>query len=68
MKEKDFCVEKGGEHEGKALKDRLKGCYFCVERNQLRRFGHLIRMPPARLSVEVFRLTGRRPVGRPRTH
>jgi len=40
-----------------------------IERSQLRRFGHLIRMPPGRLPFEVFqaRPTGRRPRGRPRT-
>lgn len=39
-----------------------------VERSQLRWFGHLIRMPPGRLPLEVFRArpTGRRPRGRPR--
>ena len=41
-----------------------------VERGQLRWFGHLIRMPPGRLPLEVFRArpTGKRPRGRPRTH
>nr|XP_049572422.1 uncharacterized protein LOC125965716 [Syngnathus scovelli] len=41
-----------------------------VERSQIRRLGHLIRMPPGRLPGEVFRAcpTGRRPRGRPRTH
>jgi len=40
-----------------------------IERSQLRWFGHLIRMPPGRLLLEVFRArpTGRRPRGRPRT-
>ena len=40
-----------------------------VERSQLRWFGHLTRMPPGRLPLEVFRArpTGRRPRGRPRT-
>jgi len=40
-----------------------------IERSQLRWFGHLIRMPPGRLPLEVFqaRPTGRRPRGRPRT-
>jgi len=40
-----------------------------VERSQLRWFGYLIRMPPGRLPLEVFRTrpTGRRPWGRPRT-
>ncbi|KAK5859728.1 hypothetical protein PBY51_021260 [Eleginops maclovinus] len=40
-----------------------------VERSQLRWFGHLVRMPPGRLSREVFqaRPTGKRPRGRPRT-
>ena len=40
-----------------------------VQRSQLRWFGHLIRMPPGRLPLEVFqaRPTGRRPRGRPRT-
>jgi len=42
---------------------------LCIERSQLRWFGHLIRMPPGRLPLEVFqtRPTGRRPRGRPRT-
>jgi len=37
--------------------------------SQLRWFGHLIRMPPGCLPLEVFRAcpTGRRPRGRPRT-
>ena len=37
-----------------------------VERGQLRWFGHLIRMPPGRLPLEVFRAhpTGKRPQGR----
>jgi len=40
-----------------------------IERRQLRWFGHLIRMPPGCLPLEVSRarLTGRRPRGRPRT-
>jgi len=40
-----------------------------IERSQLRWFGHLIRMSPGRLPLEVFqtRPTGRRPQGRPRT-
>ena len=42
---------------------------LCVEKSQLRWFGHLMRMPPGRLPREVFlaRPTGRRPRGRPRT-
>jgi len=41
-----------------------------VERSQLRWFGHLIKMPPERRPLEVFRAhpTWRRPRGRPRTH
>ena len=41
---------------------------LCVERNQLRWFGHLGRMPPGRIPREVFqaRPAGRRPRGRPR--
>jgi len=40
-----------------------------IERSQLWWFGHLIRTPPERLSLEVYevRPTGRRPRGRPRT-
>jgi len=39
---------------------------LCVERSQLKWFGHLVRMPPDPLSLEVFRA---RPTGRrPRTH
>jgi len=42
-----------------------------VERSQLRCFGHLIRMPPGQLPLEVFWAcptpTGKRPWGRPRT-
>ncbi|KAK3528646.1 hypothetical protein QTP70_006351 [Hemibagrus guttatus] len=40
-----------------------------IERGQLRWLGHLFRMPPGRLSGEVFRAcpTGKRPRGRPRT-
>ncbi len=42
---------------------------LCVERSQLRWFGHLVRMPPGRLPREVFqaRPAGRRPRGRPRS-
>ncbi|KAJ8005185.1 hypothetical protein DPEC_G00144010 [Dallia pectoralis] len=42
---------------------------LCIERSQLRWFGHLVRMPPGRLPREVFqaRPAGRRPRGRPRT-
>ncbi|KAJ8015753.1 hypothetical protein DPEC_G00029420 [Dallia pectoralis] len=41
---------------------------LCVERSQLRWFGHLVR-PPRRLPREVFqaRPAGRRPRARPRT-
>ncbi|XP_035237190.1 tumor necrosis factor receptor superfamily member 14-like isoform X2 [Anguilla anguilla] len=41
----------------------------CIERSQLRWFRHLIRMPPVRLPLEVFRgqPLGRRPRGRPGT-
>ncbi|KAK3543929.1 hypothetical protein QTP70_031842 [Hemibagrus guttatus] len=40
-----------------------------IERGQLRWLGHLFRMPPGRLPVEMFRAcpTGKRPRGRPRT-
>jgi len=40
---------------------------FAAPLSQLRWFGHLIRMPPMRLPLEVFRIrpTGRRPQGRP---
>jgi len=40
------------------------------ERSQLRWLGHLIRMPPGCLPLEVFwaRPTGRRPWGKPRIH
>ena len=39
-----------------------------IERSQLRWFGHLVRMPPGCLPLEVFqaRQTWRRPQGRPR--
>ena len=42
---------------------------LCVEKSQLRWFGHLMRIPPGRLPREVFlaRPTGRRPRGRPKT-
>ena len=42
---------------------------LCVERGQMRWFGHLMRMPLGHLPGEVFlaRPTGRRPRGRPRT-
>ena len=48
---------------------RVEPLLLCVERSQLRWFGHLMRMPPGRLPREVFlaRPTGRRPRGRPRT-
>ena len=65
---------------GVSLKDRVRSSaiqeglgveplLLCVERSQLRWFGHLMRMPPGRLPREVFlaRPTGRRPRGRPRT-
>ncbi|PWA16014.1 hypothetical protein CCH79_00019358 [Gambusia affinis] len=44
-------------------------CFRIQVRSQLRWLGHLVRMPPGRLSGEVFwaRPTGRRPRGRPRT-
>ena len=42
---------------------------LCIERSQLRWFGHLVRMPPGRFPWEVFQAhpAGRRPRGRPRT-
>ena len=42
---------------------------LCVERSQLRWFGHLVRMPPGRIPREVFQTqpAGRRSRGRPRT-
>ena len=48
---------------------RLELLLLRIERSQLRWFGHLIRMPPGCLLVEVFEAspTGRRPRGRPRT-
>ena len=65
---------------GRSLRDRVRSSVtreelrvepllLHVERNQLRWLGHLFRMPPGRLPVEVFRArpTGRRPRGRPRT-
>ncbi|KAJ7993845.1 hypothetical protein DPEC_G00258930 [Dallia pectoralis] len=65
---------------GLSLRDRVRSSVIreelgveplllCVERSQLRWFGHLVRMPPGRLPREVFqaRPAGRRPRGRPRT-
>ncbi|KAJ7992757.1 hypothetical protein DPEC_G00281980 [Dallia pectoralis] len=65
---------------GLSLRDRVRSSVIreelgveplllCVERRQLRWFGHLVRMPPGRLPREVFqaRPAGRRPRGRPRT-
>ena len=64
---------------GVSLRDRVRSSaireelrvelLLCVERSQLRWFGHLVRMPPGRLPREVFqaRPAGRRPRGRPRT-
>ena len=65
---------------GVSLRDRVRSSVIreelgveplllCVERSQLRWFGHLVRMPPGRLPREVFqaRPAGRRPRGRPRT-
>ena len=65
---------------GVSLRDRVKSSVLreglrvepqllCVERSQLRWFGHLVRMPPGRLPWQVFqaRPAGRRPRGRPRT-
>ena len=53
------------------IRERLKvePLLLRIERNQLRWFGHLVRMLPGRLPGEVFRAcpTGRRPRGRPRT-
>lgn len=47
----------------------LSNAFFCIKRGQLRWFGHLIRMPPGRLSPEVLQAcpTGRRPRGKPKT-
>ncbi|KAJ8012365.1 hypothetical protein DPEC_G00041950 [Dallia pectoralis] len=65
---------------GLSLRDRVRSSVIreelgveplllCIERSQLRWFGHLVRMPPGRLPKEVFqaRPAGRRPRGRPRT-
>ncbi|KAJ8011838.1 hypothetical protein DPEC_G00062440 [Dallia pectoralis] len=65
---------------GLSLRDRVRSSIIreelgveplllCIERSQLRWFGHLVRMPPGRLPREVFqaRPAGRRPRGRPRT-
>ena len=48
---------------------RVEPLLLHVERSQLRWLGHLVRMPPGRLPLEVFRAcpSGRRPRGRPRT-
>ena len=64
---------------GVSLRDRVRSSVIrvglgveplllCVERSQLRWFGHLVRMPPGRFPREVFqaRPAGRRPRGRPR--
>ncbi len=42
---------------------------LCVERSQLRWFGHLVRMPPGHLLREVIQAhpAGKRPRGRPRS-
>jgi len=56
---------------GLSFRDRVRSSDIRRElgRSQLRWFGHLIRMPPGRLPLEVFRArpTGRRPRDRPRT-
>ncbi|KAK3518183.1 hypothetical protein QTP70_033879 [Hemibagrus guttatus] len=65
---------------GHSLRDRVrssvtreelgvKPLLLHIERGQLRWLGHLFRMPPGRLSGEVFQAcpTGKRPRGRPRT-
>jgi len=65
---------------GLSLRDRVRSSdiwrglgveplLLCVERGQLRWFGHQIRMPPGRLPSEMFWAcsTGRKPRGRPRT-
>ena len=58
---------------GVSLRDKVRSSVIRegleVEPLQLRWFGHLVRMPPGRLSREVFqaRPAGRRPRGRPRT-
>ncbi|KAK3521039.1 hypothetical protein QTP86_018753 [Hemibagrus guttatus] len=65
---------------GRSLRDRVRSSVtreelvvepllLHIERGQLRWLGHLFRMPPARLSGEVFRAcpTGKRPRRRPRT-
>ena len=65
---------------GVSLRDRVRSSaireglgveplLICIERSQLRWFGHLVRMPPGRIPREVFqaRPAGRRPRGRPRT-
>ena len=59
---------------GVSLRDRVRSLVIreglgveplllCVERSQLRWFGHLVRMPPGRIPREVFqaRPAGRRP-------
>ncbi|KAJ8015855.1 hypothetical protein DPEC_G00000750 [Dallia pectoralis] len=59
---------------GLSLRDRVRSSVIreelgveplllCIERSQLRWFGHLVRMPPGRLPREVFqaRPAGRRP-------
>ena len=42
---------------------------LCIERSQLRWFGHLVRIPPGRIPRKMFQghPAGRRPRGRPRT-
>ena len=65
---------------GLSLRDRVRSSVIrkelgvellllCVERSQLRWFGHLVRMTTGRLPREVFqaRPAGRRPRVRPRT-
>ncbi|KAK3517712.1 hypothetical protein QTP70_016085 [Hemibagrus guttatus] len=66
---------------GRSLRDRVRSSVtqkelgvepllFHIEKGQLRWLGHLFRMPPGRLSGEVFRAcpTRKRPRGRHRTH
>ena len=60
---------------GVSLGDRVRSSVIregllllCIERSQLRWFGHLVRMPPGRCPRELFQVrpAGRRPRGRPR--
>ena len=47
----------------------IESLFFRIERSQLRRFGHVSRMPQDRLPKQTLsaEVSGKKPIGRPRT-